>query len=46
MICVRPIFISKYENRAKAHFIPNLNAHVPQDNGIYEANEKQDLSTS
>jgi hypothetical protein len=24
----------------------SLNAHVPQDNGTYEANEKQDLSTS
>ena len=33
--------------RAKdSAFIPTLNAHVPQDNGTYEANEKQDLSTS
>jgi hypothetical protein len=29
---------------ARGH--PTLNAHVPQDNGTYEANEKQDLSTS
>jgi hypothetical protein len=27
-------------------FIPTLNAYVPQDNGTYEANEKQDLLTS
>jgi hypothetical protein len=34
----------KWENQtARGH--PTLNAHVPWDNGTYESDEKQDLST-
>lgn len=33
-------------NVDSSDFLPTLNIHVLQDNGTYEANEKQDLSTS
>jgi len=34
------------QNNQTARGHPTLNVHVPQDNGTYQANEKQDQSTS